>query len=295
MVLTKYFAAFAPCAAAFNWKPGLSPRFDAFADSSVGPWSFVDEKLEHPVSSEVEEVMRSCGGAVQGIRELPNKFMLGDFDDEDAERSYHNRADGGFVFFDDGSYSAADTKCSSGSAGVPNGNSGVAMSSLSFPGNRRLWFNTKLPAFAENSSYDHVPASMLELSRNKPLVRSNRECNTEPIPFIQWSSILRARMPSPQRWSLARSKWEKTAVDAEPFRDDECTFDRPLLGWTYVNSVESGDPFSDTVSQGIVLHTLGICPKSRTALSIARCYGTNDGELKSVAYLQGLAVDELAG
>ncbi|EJK65668.1 hypothetical protein THAOC_13448 [Thalassiosira oceanica] len=296
MAFTKYFAAFAPAmgAAAFNWKPGLSPSFSEFANSSVGPWSFVDEKLENPVSCEVEEVMRSCGGAVQGIRELPIKFL---FESEDeGERSYHNRADGGFVYFDDGSYSAAGTKCSSSSAGVLS-NSGPVMASLSFPGNRRLWLNAKEPVLAGNPTNDHIPAKMLELSRIKPLVKSNRECNTKTMPLIQWSSILRARMPSPQPWSLPRSKWEKTAVsdDAEPFRDDGCTFDRPLLGWTCVDSVESGDPFSDIVHQGIVLHMLGVCPESRIARSIARCYGSNDGELKSVAYLQGLAADELAG
>ena len=287
----KCFAALAPVigAGAFNWVPGLQPRFGEFANSSVGPWSFFEEKMENPVSYEVEEVMRSCGGAVQGVREIPNKLMFEDL----VERSYHNRADGGFVYFDDGSYSAGGTERWS--------NSGLVMSSLSFPGNRRLWLNAKSPTpSGENPSNDQIPARMLELSRTEPLVRSNRECNTLPKPTsINWSHILRARMPSPQPWSLARSKWEKIAVsneadEAERFRDDGCTFDHPLLGWTCVDSVDAGDPFSDIDPQGIVVHMLGICPASRTARSIARCYGSNDGELKSVAYLQGRVAQEVA-
>jgi len=51
-----------------SWKPCVQPRFDEFASVTVGPWvtrAALTEKLE------VEEVMRACGGAVQGIRELP--------------------------------------------------------------------------------------------------------------------------------------------------------------------------------------------------------------------------------
>ena len=104
-----------------------APRFDTFTDNILGPWEdYRRQPRESPVPNtntkrgEVEEVMRSCGGAVQGIKEvpllLPPKFSNDDGDDNGDERQkrstnentdegpYHNRADDGFLFFDCGSY-----------------------------------------------------------------------------------------------------------------------------------------------------------------------------------------------
>ena len=72
---------FVPVARCFS--PCAPPRFDVFCDKIVGSWQTPDG------TQSVEEVMRSCGGAVQGIRD--------DF--------YLNRADDGFVYFDCGTYS----------------------------------------------------------------------------------------------------------------------------------------------------------------------------------------------
>jgi len=98
--------------------------------------------------------MRSCGGAVQGIKEVPlllppplpdhNNDEDEDEDDNDddegpqtytnentSERKYHNRADDGFVFFDCGSYVSLpkDISSSSSSGVIPNN----IMCSLSLP------------------------------------------------------------------------------------------------------------------------------------------------------------------
>eukprot|EP00592_Proboscia_alata_P025659 CAMPEP_0194441470 /NCGR_PEP_ID=MMETSP0176-20130528/121827_1 /TAXON_ID=216777 /ORGANISM="Proboscia alata, Strain PI-D3" /LENGTH=140 /DNA_ID=CAMNT_0039266879 /DNA_START=53 /DNA_END=472 /DNA_ORIENTATION=+ len=56
-------------------------------------------------SFEVEEVMRSCGGAVQGIRDLCIATDS-DANTNDNETVYHNRADDGFVYLDCGSYTS---------------------------------------------------------------------------------------------------------------------------------------------------------------------------------------------
>ena len=83
-------------------KPLAAPRFDTFAESIVGSWKYIHPNNDEITVSDVEEVMRSCGGAVQGIREIPLSNELrcsnGDY------RTYHNRADDGFVYFDCGSY-----------------------------------------------------------------------------------------------------------------------------------------------------------------------------------------------
>jgi hypothetical protein len=64
----------------------------------VGTWAIKDSASAVVKVREVEEVMRSCGGAVQGIRE-PS-----DLQGEEPTSTYLNRANDGFVFFDDGSY-----------------------------------------------------------------------------------------------------------------------------------------------------------------------------------------------
>lgn len=64
-----------------------------FPVSGVGPETWFMSPPE-PASSSVEEVMRSCGGAVQSVKELR----------EDGGEVCFNRADDGFTFFDDGSF-----------------------------------------------------------------------------------------------------------------------------------------------------------------------------------------------
>lgn len=48
-------------------KPITPPRFDVVLEELIGPWS-------HPQTGEwygtVDEVMRSCGGAIQGFKEV---------------------------------------------------------------------------------------------------------------------------------------------------------------------------------------------------------------------------------
>lgn len=72
-------SSFTPCAA---------PRFDAFSEQLVCSWIGPSGDDRVPV----EEVMRSCGGAVQGIREQAV------MDQEKKEGLYLNRANDGFIF-----------------------------------------------------------------------------------------------------------------------------------------------------------------------------------------------------
>ena len=130
------------------------PRFDDFSESLIGAWTIQEAGSDSnknsngaPSSSsstaaaaaaakvvvegasfvaDVEEVMRSCGGAVQGIREPANTASLSNGGEEGNETNtthgissnsssrssssssssstYLNRANDGFVFFDDGCY-----------------------------------------------------------------------------------------------------------------------------------------------------------------------------------------------
>ena len=56
--------------------PLIPPRFDNFCEQTVGTWSSINSgsgctsNVKLGTVGDVEEVMRSCGGAVQGIREV---------------------------------------------------------------------------------------------------------------------------------------------------------------------------------------------------------------------------------
>ena len=127
-------------AAAFSAAtPCPPPRFDSFSDAVVGGWERRGGAASSPPSAapgvdEVQEVMRSCGGAVQGAREVPLGLGRREGEEEKEEDGgvgegrYHNRADDGFVYFDCGSYSAGPVQLGKG-----NGRNGEeVMGSLAF-------------------------------------------------------------------------------------------------------------------------------------------------------------------
>ena len=64
---------------------GLAPNFDTFCQNAVGEWASGGSSSS---SATVTEVMRSCGGAVQGVRETGR-----------GAGAYLNRADDNFAYF----------------------------------------------------------------------------------------------------------------------------------------------------------------------------------------------------
>ena len=83
----------------------LAPSFDTFSVAATGSWHGTQYKWPgdtNGVACEVvvDEVMRSCGGAVQGIRVDDGPLL--------------NRQDDGFCFFDCGSWTQGPTKIADG-------------------------------------------------------------------------------------------------------------------------------------------------------------------------------------
>ena len=79
----------------------LAPSFDTFSAAATGSWhgtqyQWPGDKNGVPITSVVDEVMRSCGGAVQGVRVDDGPLL--------------NRQDDGFCFFDCGSWTQGPTK-----------------------------------------------------------------------------------------------------------------------------------------------------------------------------------------
>ena len=83
----------------------LAPSFDAFSAAATGSWT--GTQYQWPVDTNgvacetvVDEVMRSCGGAVQGVRVGDGPLL--------------NRQDDGFCFFNCGSWTQGPTKIADG-------------------------------------------------------------------------------------------------------------------------------------------------------------------------------------
>ena len=83
----------------------LAPSFDTFSAAATGSWhgtqyQWPGDTNGVPCTSVVDEVMRSCGGAVQGVRVDDGPLL--------------NRQDDGFCFFDCGSWTQGPAKIADG-------------------------------------------------------------------------------------------------------------------------------------------------------------------------------------
>ena len=82
----------------------LAPSFDTFSAAATGSWHGTQYKWPGDTgvacTAVVDEVMRSCGGAVQGVRVDDGPLL--------------NRQDDGFCFFDCGSWTQGPTKIADG-------------------------------------------------------------------------------------------------------------------------------------------------------------------------------------
>ena len=226
-------------------------------------------------------------GAVQGIRELPLSLISPEecTTTKEEQRMYHNRADGGFVYFDDGSYTSGAEKLD-----ITSSNDGLMMTSLQFSNRHRIWMTVithdALQAIdnCNNEEQQMLNLKMLELKRpvSSSIVEDDRNDATisaTEIPNVNWKKIQRVRMPNPnQAWSLARAKWEKQEEESHEEDNEVKGSNGKLIGWSFVSQDE---PDSYTIN------LMAACTASGVARSTLRCYDTNDGTLKSVALLYG--------
>jgi hypothetical protein len=274
-----------------EWKSCAQPKFDEFAECTVGPWIKMPLTTDG-IKYEVDEVMRSCGGAVQGVRELPLHLVFPDLINKSDLRTYHNRADGGFVYANDGTYSAGPEQFDLEQADEDMEK--LFMSSLSF-GKHRLWLTSTLDSVlaaskqcTENETASVVSFASLELSRPTSKVESPSQQQND-IESITWHSIRRVRMPNiSQPWSLARAKWQQARIttDEQESIEKGCT-EGSLIGSTAIEFIsESNAMFGDVIGEGFMVKMQALSMESKHARSTIRCYDKG-GQLKSVAFLEG--------
>lgn len=138
-------------------------------------------------SVEVEEVMRSCGGAVQGIREMALS----------SEGVYLNRADDGFLFLDKGSYSWGPTQL------TDSNQSFVTSFSIQQPNLRVLSPGSKAqPIILRRPTAQGISGQLEE--------------GFPGLGEISWTKHERCRMPSTDLpWMVQRLLWETLLVDQD--------------------------------------------------------------------------------
>jgi hypothetical protein len=223
-----------------SFSPCPAPRFDDFSEKLVGTWR---EKLrrerkrdeaETTASSSkadgdadtggddlfavsVEEVMRSCGGAVQGIRETNGVYL--------------NRASDGFVYFPDGSYSSGPTSIDI-TANITPESGTETMTCLCFGRSTRFLVDTPPPCFRSADGFGgddlHLPQDVSVALQTRsssgalpprlldPLVcqRTIGDAESDSFPVLPFDFLvnveIQCRMPvSSQKWMLQRVHWEQ--------------------------------------------------------------------------------------
>eukprot|EP00980_Cylindrotheca_fusiformis_P010538 scaffold2334_cov118-Cylindrotheca_fusiformis.AAC.10 len=209
--------------------------------------------------------MRSCGGAVQGIRE---PFGEDSF--------YLNRADDGFVFYDNGSYTYGPVKKTEGCLYLANlmvGNSRILISSKS--DHQGLLRDTT--ATYQTGTYDGSECNIASI-------------HLDPDPScldLVFTSKLVCSMPSAgQCWMLQRVKWELEKTDCDEHGSFLEKADATIRCWSVSQPAEefyNWIGLSDKLG-GVVLHMGFACEETSVAGAVARHY-TTDGVLHRVLLL----------
>ena len=270
------------------------PRFDTFSDKLLGGWKWNDNDSENTKKGTVEEVMRSCGGAVQGIREAPG--LCGNGDEEQG--SYLNRANDGFVYFDqDASYSCGSVVFSTQEeeertdtwlTSLTMGKSRLCVISTSVHGD--VGKDTATASTADRHCHQMFRTSY-QANENENLPSSN--FLPSPIDSVVWSKITQCRLPAlNQPWMLQRAKWESFTFDndAMDIVDIDNVGTGSLHAWKMTQSCSDMTMYppelrmSDTST---AFSIGGVCSRTGYVKSILRQYNTEDQSLQSVAWLEG--------
>lgn len=244
------------CGLAFT--PTIQPKFDAFLENIVASWHVPGGSQE-----QVEEVMRSCGGAVQGIRD---------------NGIYLNRANDGFLYFDCGSYSYGPVDLKS----MDNIADTALLSSIALPSSdTRIYVegDVEEDGYCEGNIAIRYP-KVTKVNEDTPMFNDAFQVNmmhSHPPMDVIYQVQCRMLAPS-QPWMLQRAQWEKFGNDSITYEkliiDD---FDCPL-GWM------ASQPQSNA---GCEISVGTACRSSGIAKVIMRSYNSV-GKLEKVSLQYGM-------
>jgi hypothetical protein len=249
------------------------PRFDVFLETMASSWH-VDDETKVQV---VQEVMRSCGGAVQGVREIPLVSSL-----------YLNRANDGFVFFDNGSYTHGPVQLRG-----DNNNNNIMTTNLTLCNTKsRVLLSCTLDMETSISILDSVHVVHQARFGDKESTCFTPEdfaCEIvkhAPHDNVIWHHQVQCQMPSlGQPWVLQRAKWESQGNsddihEVKPFNSNS------LEAWTRVQ-LDRDDNDATETSNGALTWTAGVlCRDSGSVKLMTRKY-SEKGMLSFVSLQAG--------
>jgi hypothetical protein len=257
------------------------PRFDDFSEKLVVKWGYLSPSSEGTITAlgTVEEVMRSCGGAVQGIREVP---PIGISVEED-EGLYLNRANDGFVFHDNGSYSLGPVEWNKRD---------LFLTSLMFEKNRVVVWADIAKETGDNIFFETPQSMLVKRSSDDSALHSVKLVNDPQSLSTNFGIKIRCSMPSPgQPWMLQRVRWERevTQVEVENV-DQKTTFEEAFGCWFVAQSAaeynQSTGNSESILSKGTVISTGVVCKQTGLVKSFVRHYNPQE-QLESVTLLEG--------
>lgn len=232
--------------------------------------------------------MRSYGGAVQGIRELPLEVYL-------------NRADDGFLFLNDGTYTSGPVQWTPDET-LNAADHSTGSNSTKFLASIALNAATRLVAMGGTSTTETGTAIILT-KKGKDL--NYFACETMDLSApkeINWHTHIRCKMPSASMpWMLQRAKWERwnsgdeTTPSQGPktiqhcinklvsFEDAHAKLSLPLSIWEGNGSDEKGHAVISVACES--------ASDSAAYVSVAREYIAN--KLTSVVWSYGWSQSDL--
>ena len=318
------------------------PRFDEFGEKLLGNWKGQShlrlmnlaapsqgeevQKRSEEASGLVEEVMRSCGGAVQGIREFaPIGDISGSDTSSQQEGLYLNRANDGFLFLDDGSYSFGPVMSFEGGGSKSGSQPGPLFVSNHMIGGRRIIVWGEISSTDDdliNGNLSCNSVQCLNVKRKKygsGVENLNDPANVEAVEFPREEDLqslkmsihhkVRCRMPSSgQPWMLQRAKWEQIRFDASSEdnpNDNEFGYDgdssssSSLRCWVVASKSDGNNApiiFQDIddelmVPEGSIIQSAVVVDDAMVH-AIQRYYNSNDN-LVGVVFLQGRKLSKI--
>jgi hypothetical protein len=299
----------------FAFSPIVPPRFDNFCEQVIGAWGISSNSEETKYVGDVEEVMRSCGGAVQGIREVP---QIVDSSSSSAaaatqdHRLYHNRADDGFIYFDCGSYSQGPVQLKDTNAPDPSSTQVGCLTFSTMPKSRILFDSSS----GTWQTLVRGPKSQMLLSDENACLQptGTHGDDAESVGLdasVAWGKDIVCRMPNNQPWMLQRVKWQQSIVNESNIISDKLKIEPDELkvtGWIKKwnnsddNIVNMNDDLrnqlgSSTLDDFLLENTSEIvqfgaaCKTSGEIKCILRCYDEG-GMLKGIILQQGKLITE---
>ena len=286
--------------------PIVPPRFDNFCEQVIGTWgTSSNSKTKHV--GDVEEVMRSCGGAVQGIREVPIIVDSSSAAATEDHRLYHNRADDGFIYFDCGSYCQGPVQLKDTNA--PDlGNQVGCLTFTTMPKSRVLFDSS-----GTCQTLVRGPKRQM-LSDENICLQPTHEGDPQSVELdasVAWGKDIVCSMPNNQPWMLQRVKWQQSTVNESNIISDKIKIEPDELKVTswikkWNNSDENIVNMSDDLRNQLGSSTLddflledtseivqfgAACETSGEIKCILRCYDEG-GMLKGVILQQGKLLAE---